>query len=85
MQAEITGTVRSVDGTPVPGALVALGGSSPRHPDIAIVTDAEGRYRFTGLTPGVYTVQANAAGHPQGTAEVEVRQGEPAELDVHLR
>ena len=84
MPAQISGIVTTADGTPAAGATVALGGASPRHPDIGLITDEEGRYRFTGLAPGVYTVIANASGHAQGSAEVEAVPGETATLDVRL-
>jgi hypothetical protein len=84
-QARITGRVRTSHGAPVGGAIVALGGSSPRHPDIALVTDDEGRYLFTSLTPGDYTVIATSGGSTQGSAEVQARPGETATADVWLQ
>jgi protocatechuate 3,4-dioxygenase beta subunit len=40
----------------------------------AVLTDAEGRYKFTGVAPGIYTVQARKAGYfsgPSATVELE--------------
>jgi hypothetical protein len=81
----IDGAVRSAAGDPVSEAVVAIGGDSPRHPDIAALTDAGGRYRLSGLTPGRYTVIARAEAFGVAVAAVAVVAGEVARLDLVLR
>jgi hypothetical protein len=85
VSAQIAGVVRGAGGEPVPGAVVALGGASPEHRDIAALTDAAGRYRYGSLTPGTYTVIVNAPGRAAASADVAVGEGETASLDFDLR
>ena len=49
----VSGRVIFHDRQPVAGAKVTLVGS----PDRVVLTDADGRYRFSGLTPGVYQLE----------------------------
>src|SRR5262245_25329015 len=55
----------------------------------AVVTDAQGRYRFprTHLGPGNYKIMTRAAGYviPNGSASSRVYSGRTAELNLHLR
>ncbi|MGD8540621.1 MAG: carboxypeptidase regulatory-like domain-containing protein, partial [Candidatus Aminicenantes bacterium] len=57
----IVGTVLDEEGTPLPGVTVTLS-----SPDImgekTAITDADGRYRFPALPPGVYQVKAELPG-----------------------
>lgn len=53
------GKVRSSNGTPVRGVSVALSGKSSR----ATLTDSDGRYFFSHLENGVYTVTPGKAGY----------------------
>lgn len=62
---EIAGRITTPDGRPVADAAVMIGGGSPPHPDIAALSDADGRFRFAGLPPGAYTLIVNAEGWPQ--------------------
>jgi plastocyanin len=49
------------------------------------VTDAEGRYRIEGLPPGSYTVVAWNDGQERESRTVQVREGEPTEVDFVVR
>ncbi len=49
--AELRGTVRDAGGAPVARALVGVEGCAVSCP-VAVPTDAEGRYRMTGIPPG---------------------------------
>jgi hypothetical protein len=71
-KASIVGVVTDMQGTPLVGAVVMIGGESPEHHDIATVTDNQGRYRFDGLVPGYYTLTVNAEGYPLQTQQVNV-------------
>ncbi|RMG48469.1 MAG: hypothetical protein D6718_01665, partial [Acidobacteria bacterium] len=56
----LEGVVADADGNPIDGAVVTIVG--PQGTRTAI-TDAEGRYSFRGLSPGRYSVKAEAEGY----------------------
>jgi len=57
----IVGTVIDDEGTPIPGVTVTL--TSPAiMGEKSVITDAEGKYRFPALRPGLYTVKAELTG-----------------------
>ena len=64
---QITGLVIDATGGVLPGATVTLRGGPDGRREAQ--TDARGRYAFTGVAPGVYTVSVFLAGF--GTATVE--------------
>jgi protocatechuate 3,4-dioxygenase beta subunit len=75
LTAILAGVVVDPAGQPVEGAQVsatARAGFDPaqafaRRPGGGVeLTDAGGRFRFTGLAPGGYTVHASRSGRPQG-------------------
>ncbi|MFE6161270.1 carboxypeptidase-like regulatory domain-containing protein [Streptomyces sp. NPDC056486] len=72
---EITGVVRDASGTPVTGAHVLFTDGPQPLPDIAALTDAEGRFSLSAPTTGVYTLtcRADPLSGPPGTAEATVR------------
>ncbi|MGW6023785.1 carboxypeptidase-like regulatory domain-containing protein [Streptomyces sp. NPDC055099] len=81
---EITGVVRDTSGTPVTGAHVLFTEGPRPLPDIAAVTDAEGRFSLVAPTPGAYTLicRADPLMGPSGTAEATVRV-EPSARAAH--
>ncbi|WP_409061283.1 carboxypeptidase-like regulatory domain-containing protein [Streptomyces sp. SYP-A7185] len=84
---EITGTVRDASGAPVPGAHVLFTQGPQPLPDIAAVTDAEGRFSLIAPTAGQYTLtcRADPLAGPPGTAETTVRVDRPAEAAASER
>jgi uncharacterized surface anchored protein len=79
--AQTTGTVRDTLGRPVPDVelrLQAANGRVVAHGK----SDAQGRFSFTGLTPGVYQIIAHKKNFKRGTvvATVSRRPGEPVSL-----
>ncbi len=60
-QTSISGVVQSADGNPQANARVYLQPSDGRAPHTTL-TDAEGRYHFTKLRPGLYDLKAQANG-----------------------
>jgi hypothetical protein len=79
----LEGTVFDPSGRVIPGAqvslLVRLAPLDERQ------TDARGRYRFTGVRGGTYSLVANASGFSTAATEVELRQEETRTLDLHLQ
>lgn len=72
---EITGVVRDTSGTPVTGAHVLFTEGPRPLPDIAAVTDTDGRFSLVAPAPGEYTLicRADPLMGPSGTAEATVR------------
>jgi hypothetical protein len=75
---EGTVTVARQEGQPAPisGVRVTLSATSLGAQSLFTVTDAEGRYHFTDLTAGVYTIQASLEGFRPFAKSTELRQGE---------
>lgn len=80
-EVSIAGQVMTASGAPVADAVVMITSPSPPHPDIAALTDEQGRYRFDGLIAGRYTLQVNATGYAPRTGAVQARPGEVARLN----
>ncbi|MDB4951815.1 MAG: putative TonB-dependent receptor [Gemmatimonadetes bacterium] len=75
----VTGRAVSTGGEALAGALVFVDGGA--HP--AARTDAAGRYRVSGLTPGRHTVEVRRAGYTAASAVVEVSAvGATADLSL---
>ncbi len=82
----LDGVVRDEAGGVLPGATVTL--SSPALPGgpQVFVTDAEGRYRFRNLPPGLYTLKVELAGFSAYVEEgLRVQVGATLERAVTLR
>ncbi|WP_058044423.1 carboxypeptidase-like regulatory domain-containing protein [Streptomyces roseifaciens] len=65
----IRGTVRDAAGAPVAGARVAFADGPVPLPEVAAVTDGEGRFALTAPAEGAYTLLCRADG---GTATARV-------------
>jgi hypothetical protein len=74
---EITGVVRDASGAPVPGAHVLFTAGPQPLPDIAALTDGEGKFSLGAPAEGEYTLlcRADPLLGPSGTAEATVRVG----------
>jgi hypothetical protein len=79
----VAGVVRSPAGEPVPQARVYIAGGPVSVPDIAALTDAEGRFTISLPAAGTYEVAYTAEGYTPSSTNVEVT-GEHALL-VELR
>lgn len=79
----IAGRVTTRDGTPVPGAAVAIVGGEQAHPDIAALAGPDGSFRFGRLSPGRYRVEARSRG-VTGAADVVVAEGRSAQVEIRL-
>jgi outer membrane receptor protein involved in Fe transport len=79
--AEVSGSVRTVDGRPLPQVVLKLSGPAGAR---TIVTGAEGRYRASDLAPAEYTLGLDAPGFViAGDARVTVGET-PVVRDVVL-
>lgn len=82
----VEGVVRTASGAALPGVLVvpvSLDHPAIAIPELAVVTDARGSYRWD-LPGGRYEVRAVQAGAVVGTVEVEVARGRTAGGDISL-
>ena len=75
---QIAGAVVDATGGVLPGASVTLRGGPDGLREAQ--TDARGRFTFTGLSPGAYTVTVFLSGFGAGTVEGVVVGADPVEL-----
>ena len=82
-RGKIVGRVADAAGVPLVGAKVAIAEGDQPFPDIAAVTDAEGRFCLSGLLPGSYQVEAHIQWR-HGVAPVTVIAGEQAAAEIEV-
>jgi hypothetical protein len=76
----ITGVLHdSNTGQPVSGALMSLVGTSLQQ-----LTDVQGRFRFAGLTPRIYTLHVQHLGYGRQSEALEVAGGSDITLNLFL-
>lgn len=76
----IEGLVTDEEISPVIGALVGL----LEMPEKAISTDERGRFAFSNLVPGTYTVAVQKLGYDSAASRVDVIAGETASSKIML-
>jgi hypothetical protein len=81
--ATISGTVRSAGGTPVSGAQVLLNDGSVTL-EMSSADDPLGRFRFSRVRPGAYTLTATLQGTSPAVLLVNVIAADAVDLDVQL-
>ena len=84
-EEDVTGSIYGIvtdaaTGEPVSSANVSLSPSGK-----SIVTGNDGRYEFSGLTPGQYTVQVTKNEYESNTKQITVVAGEQASGDITLQ
>jgi len=83
-QTAVEGTVQDSSGRAIPNASISL-----RHQEgravFATYSDSKGTFRFLGVEPGAYTLQAEAAGYFEATYEFLLRARQPVLLSVELQ
>jgi len=83
-QTAIEGKVHDSSGRAVAKASVSL-----QHQDggtaLATVSDSDGRFRFSGVEGGAYTLGVEAAGYFEATYEFVLRPRQPISLNVDLQ
>lgn len=81
----VTGRVLETDGTPVPGVFVLLEGPAPAHDQRRVRADADARFTFDAVVPGVYGLAVELPGlAAAGNMEVVVAAGEVVEANAVL-
>jgi len=79
----VSGQVFAPDGMPRPKAEVSL--RDPLGQALVVASaDDEGRFLLRGVAPGVYHLQASASALRSPSQRLAVRDGLPAEIDLHL-
>lgn len=82
--AIIRGQVLDPEGRPVAGAAVYVVSAPAAMPDIAQLTDGDGRFVLGAPLPGRYALGARSDVLGQAQAEVEVSGEEPAAVEVRF-
>ena len=80
---EVTGVVKDAFERPLPAARVRLESGDGRVMH-RVTADDQGRFTFTGVAPGRYTVVAEGEGFEPMTASVTVTDAEGASVDLSL-
>lgn len=80
----LSGRVIDAAGRPVAGAAVMFGADSPEHPDVAQMTNADGRFFYPTLAPGRYTLVVRDEQGRTGGAQAVVSPGGAAEIRIVL-
>ena len=84
-QGVLSGIVLDVSGMVLPGVTVEVTGPDPGAKPRVVVTDSQGRYSLSDLTPGAYSVSFRLTGFRTLTRNfVTVSASLPTNLDVSL-
>lgn len=84
-RAAIEGRIADESGGVLPGVTVAITSAALQTPELAVVSEANGRYRFTGLPTGTYTLVASLQGFDTARREnIRLTTGFVATIDVAL-
>lgn len=81
--ATISGVIRGVDNSPIPFATVTLSDGTTQRV-LATANDPLGRFSFTSVTPGAYTISASLPGTSSAVRLVNVIANVDQDLDIAL-
>ncbi len=82
-QNELTGAVYDGAGMPLFGALIAVASPGSQSPMAMAISDTRGRFAFSGLAPGVYTLVARSFGFVSAVVpEVAIPRLVPVQLQL---
>jgi hypothetical protein len=85
MSAVVRGTVLGPDGSPVPQARVYFVTGPEPFPDIAALTDQEGRFALAGAAGGPYGIECAAEGFERERVTVDLADGAERRVEITLR
>jgi carboxypeptidase family protein len=80
----IAGMVQDAQGRPIGAARVYFVEGPVDVPDIAALTDDDGRFTLSAPAPGTYQIQVASEGFTSTTAMVDVRGEQWVDLNVRL-
>jgi hypothetical protein len=83
--AVIHGVVRGPDGSPVAQARAYFASGPGPFPDIAALTDPEGRFTLSAPAPGGYVIECAAEGFAPEGVSLDVKEGEESRIEITLR
>jgi hypothetical protein len=84
-QAELTGVVCDVSGTPIPGVTVVLRDETVKR-EVSTVTDVKGAFTLASLNDGIYRVEVTLSGFTPAVVEhLLLKQSEIMRARVALR
>ncbi len=84
-EENLSGTISGIvteyasSNTPIAGATVTVNGKG-----LSKTTGSDGRFEFTGLEPGTYTIAVKANNYQTNTKQVTVYAGQKANCDIQL-
>jgi hypothetical protein len=78
----VAGTIKDEQGGALPGASVTLTGKTGNR---AATSEADGTFRFVGVDPGSYTLQAQLTGFQTQKQNVSVNVGKEVSADFSLK
>lgn len=81
----ISGAICNLRGKPVADARVYVTDGPVPLPDIAALTDADGRFALSVPAAGSYTFECSAEGFAPKRVTLNVVSGQQAQLDFQLR
>ncbi len=80
---KLQGRIMNTIGKPVKGATVVLTDTAT-HEETRTKANSKGKYNFSGLFPGTYTVRAEAAGFKSASDDTRIANDKVAKLDLKL-
>ena len=82
--ATLSGTIKDPSGLIVPGVVVNLTNDQTGM-EKKVVVDETGKYAFTDLAPGAYTIHADAPGFKDPAKKVSLAGGQRLTADIALQ
>lgn len=80
----VKGTVRDQSGNPVAAARVFFTSGPTPLPDVATLTDAEGRFVLSAPTPGTYQLECHAEGLAPAKVSLTIPTTGDSEILIEL-